>query len=74
MQSDGKDTDLFLRVIVSAVQAIAVLIHIGLILIFCFAIAFVVIRCVNFSKQVRRRRKKKAAIFYADQDGHILHA
>ncbi len=37
-------------------------------LVVCFLLVFIVIRAVNFAKQVRRRRKHKPPVYYTVQE------
>lgn len=41
-------------------------------LVVCFLVAFLVIRVINFAKQVRRRRKRKPAVYYTVQETPIV--
>lgn len=68
MQSESKDIDSgIVNVLVFAVAIVESMIHLGLLILVCISFAMVVIRCVNFYKQVKRRRKHKQTPYYSVQ-------
>lgn len=42
------------------------------VLVICFLLIFIVIRAVNFAKQVRRRWKRKPPVYYTVQETPVI--